>query len=47
MIFRDAKVSDIQQMKIIRSAVKENILSDPSKVTDKDYEEYIFNRGKG
>ena len=36
MIFREAQISDIQQIQIVRNAVKENVLSDPSLVTDKD-----------
>ncbi len=47
MIFREAIISDIPQLMIIRFSVKENILSDPSLVTEKDCEEYLFNRGKG
>ena len=47
MIFREARVSDIPQIQVVRHAVKENVLSDPSLVTDKDCEEYITIRGKG
>ncbi len=47
MIFREAEVSDIPQMQIVRHSVKENILSDASLVTDKDCEEFITIRGKG
>jgi GNAT superfamily N-acetyltransferase len=47
MIFREAEIMDIQQMQIVRHSVKENVLSDPSLVTDKDCEEYIKVRGKG
>ncbi|HEV8080381.1 MAG TPA: GNAT family N-acetyltransferase [Chitinophagaceae bacterium] len=47
MIFREAQVSDIQQMQIVRHSVKENILSNPELVTDKDCEEFITVRGKG
>jgi GNAT superfamily N-acetyltransferase len=34
---RKAKASDITRLKEIRSAVRENILSDPSRVTTDDY----------
>ena len=34
-------------MQRIRRAVKENMLSDPSRVTDADCEEFINKRGKG
>lgn len=47
MIFREALVSDIQQMQIVRNAVKENTLSNPALVTDADCEEYLIVRGKG
>ena len=47
MIFREAQVSDIQQIQVVRHSVKENILSDPSLVTDKDCEEFLMVRGKG
>jgi GNAT superfamily N-acetyltransferase len=47
MIFREAQVSDIKQMQIVRHAVKENTLSNPALVTDADCEEYMTVRGKG
>ncbi|GLU55782.1 GNAT family N-acetyltransferase [Dyadobacter frigoris] len=47
MIFREAKTDDIPQIQIVRHAVNENILSDPSLVTDKDCIEYLTVRGKG
>ena len=47
MIFREATITDIPQIQIVRNSVKENILSDPSVVTDKDCEEYLTLRGKG
>ena len=47
MFIREATVSDIKQIQIVRNAVKENTLSDPSLVTDKDCEEFIRERGKG
>lgn len=47
MIFREAQISDITQIQIVRNSVKENVLSDPSIVTDKDCEEYLAVRGKG
>ena len=34
MIFREAVVSDIEQMQIVRNAVKENVLSNPALVSD-------------
>jgi GNAT superfamily N-acetyltransferase len=46
-IFREATVADIRQMQIVRHSVKENVLSNPDLVTDKDCEEYITLRGKG
>jgi GNAT superfamily N-acetyltransferase len=47
MIFREAIVSDIPQVQIVRNAVKENTLSNPALVTDADVEDYITRRGKG
>lgn len=47
MIFREALVSDIKQMQVVRLAVKENVLSNPALVTDADVEDYITRRGKG
>ncbi len=47
MIFREATINDIKQMQVVRNLVKENVLSDPSVVTDEDCKEYITQRGKG
>lgn len=47
MIFREATIDDIPQMQIVRNSVKENQLSNPSLVSDKDCEDYITKRGKG
>ena len=47
MIFREARLSDIPQIQVVRHSVKENVLSDPSLVTDKDCEEFLTMRGKG
>lgn len=47
MIFREAKIEDIKQIQIVRNAVTENVLSNPNLVTDKDCEEFLFQRGKG
>ena len=47
MIFREATITDIPQIQIVRHSVKENMLSNPALVTDKDCEEYLTFRGKG
>lgn len=47
MIFRAAEIKDIQQIQIVRNAVKENILSNPDLVTDQDCEVFLSIRGKG
>jgi GNAT superfamily N-acetyltransferase len=47
MIIRQAFVSDIPQIQIVRHSVLENKLSDPSLVKDSDVEDYITRRGKG
>jgi len=47
MKIREARIEDIPQIQIVRNSVKENTLSDPGLVTDKDCEEFLFERGKG
>jgi GNAT superfamily N-acetyltransferase len=47
MIFREATITDISQMQIVRNAVKENVLSNPALVKDEDYVVFITQRGKG
>jgi GNAT superfamily N-acetyltransferase len=47
MHFREATLADIPAIQVVRNAVKENVLSDPSRVTDQDCAEYISGRGKG
>ncbi|MEO7265899.1 MAG: GNAT family N-acetyltransferase [Ferruginibacter sp.] len=47
MLIRQALISDIPGMQIVRHLVKENVLSNPALVTDADCEEYICNRGRG
>ena len=47
MIFREAQLTDISQIQVVRNAVKENMLSNPALVPDGDVEDYMFNRGKG
>ncbi len=47
MIFREAGIDDIPQIQVVRHAVKENILSDPTLVTDRDCQDYLTVRGKG
>jgi len=47
MMFREVRVADIPQIQVVRNSVKENTLSDPALVSDKDCENYLFHRGKG
>lgn len=47
MIFRTAKLSDIKQIQVVRHLVKENTLSNPDLVPDKDVAYYISEKGKG
>jgi len=47
MTIREAKIDDIKQIQIVRNSVKENVLSNPNLVTDRDCEEFITVRGKG
>lgn len=47
MIFREALIVDIPQIQVVRNSVKENTLSNPNLVTDRDCEEFMTERGKG
>ena len=47
MIYREALISDIKKIQVVRNSVKENMLSDPALVTDQDCEEFMTMRGKG
>jgi GNAT superfamily N-acetyltransferase len=47
MQYREAIIEDIPMIQVVRHAVKENRLSDPLLVPDKDVEDYINRRGKG
>lgn len=47
MIFREATISDIKEMHVVRMAVKENRLSNPSIVTEADYLKFLTVEGKG
>ncbi len=47
MAFREATLQDIPQIQLVRHTVKENVLSDPGLVTDKDCANYLVSRGKG
>jgi GNAT superfamily N-acetyltransferase len=47
MVFREATIADIPQIQIVRNAVKENTLSDPTLVSNADCEEFMTVRGKG
>lgn len=47
MIIREATISDIPGIQIVRNSVRENRLSDPALVPDSDVEDFIMRRGKG
>lgn len=47
MKIRAATIDDIRQIQVVRNAVRENTLSNPNLVSDKDCETYITVRGKG
>jgi GNAT superfamily N-acetyltransferase len=47
MVYRIAHTKDISQIQSVRHSVKENVLSDPRLVTDKDCEEFLNIRGRG
>ncbi len=47
MVFRLATRDDISSLHNIRTAVKENVLSDPNRITPMDYREKLEVDGKG
>jgi GNAT superfamily N-acetyltransferase len=47
MIFRDANIEDIPALSELRLSVKENALSDPSRITFEMYRAYLTECGKG
>lgn len=47
MLFREAVLADIRQIQVVRHLVKENTLSNPDLVPDKDVAFYITTKGKG
>ena len=47
MNFREATVSDIPEMQVVRNSVTENVLSNPDLIKDADYKLYLQERGKG
>lgn len=47
MTIREARPEDIPDIQFVRNSVKENTLSDPNLVSDKDCEAFLFERGKG
>jgi GNAT superfamily N-acetyltransferase len=47
MIFREANKDDIKGIMKVRMSVKENVLSNPNLVTEKDCDDYLNIHGKG
>lgn len=47
MQYRQALISDIPLMQVVRNSVKENALSNPELIKREDYVEFISTRGKG
>ena len=47
MIIREANTKDISQMHKVRVMVRENILPDPSMITEQEYKDFMLHRGKG
>jgi ribosomal protein S18 acetylase RimI-like enzyme len=47
MIFREATIEDIPQIQFVRNSVKENMLSNPTLVSDEDCKIYLTEKGKG
>ena len=46
-VYREALVSDVPQIQVVRNLVKENKLPHPDYVTDADCVDFITKRGKG
>lgn len=44
---RPAVAADIPGMMQVRISVRENTLSDPGRITEADYTDYLFERGRG
>ncbi|TBY61826.1 GNAT family N-acetyltransferase [Rhizobium leguminosarum bv. viciae] len=44
-MLRKAALTDLMALKAIRASVVENVLADPSRVTDTDYEWFVRNPG--
>lgn len=47
MTIRAATIEDIPQIQFVRNTVRENVLSDPSLVSDQDCAIFLCQRGKG
>lgn len=47
MKIRTARFADIKQIQNVRNSVTENTLSNPNLVTDKNCEEFLFERVRG
>jgi GNAT superfamily N-acetyltransferase len=47
MKIREAEIKDIAGIQVVRNLVKENRLSNPTLVPDRDVEDYMTRRGKG
>ena len=47
MIFREAELTDIPQMMEVRMSVRENVLSDPTRIPYSEYVKFLCERGKG
>lgn len=45
--FREALISDIPGIQLVRNSVTENKLSNPAVISDNDCEEYLTHRGNG
>lgn len=47
MLFREATLTDIEEIMLVRMSVLENVLNTPGLVTERDCEEFLTKRGKG
>lgn len=47
MVFREAQIADIIQIRLVRNSINENRLYDPRLITNEDIKIFTTERGKG
>lgn len=46
-VFREGHLKEISYLQIVRHSIKENMISNPIVIIEKDFDEYLTKRGKG